>query len=81
MHPVDGKRIQVVPSFPPTPFNHHQTGIFQNPEMLHHGAAIHLRQGFAQMAGGLRTVLQKVENVSAGPMAERLEKRVILIVC
>jgi hypothetical protein len=48
--------------------------------VLHDGAAIEIAEGFAQGAGGLRRILQRVEDSATAMVAQRLENPVVLFV-
>lgn len=73
------ERVEVVPTFPATPFDNHKARFFKHREMLHHRAAIHIRHHRAERAGRLRLILDHINNPAPHTMAERLEQRIIFI--
>ena len=55
-----------------------QPGILQYLQMLHHGAAVDVREGIAERARGQRPVTQRIQNLPPGMVAESLEDAVVL---
>lgn len=75
---LDRQAVQMVPALPAFLPGNYEIGFFKHPQMLHDGAAVHLGEGFAERACRARLFLQKVENVAAAAMRQRLENGVVI---
>ncbi len=75
---LDRQAVQVVPAFAAFLPRHYQIGFLQHFEMLHHRAAIHVREGLAEHAGGAWAFLQQIQNLAAPMVRQSLENGVVV---
>ena len=75
-----GKRVEVIPSLAPAPFDHDKPGIIENLQMQHDRAAVELGHDGKQHACRAGAGIQCVEYAPAGTVPQGFEKSVILVV-
>ena len=75
----DRQGIEIIPALPPCPPDQDQVSVFQHFQMLHHGAAIHVREGRAEHSRSLRLVLQAIKHRPSAGVSQRLENHVVFV--
>jgi len=76
---VNGEGVEVVPALAAAALGDDQVGGFQHLQMLHHRAAVEVRELRAQTAGGQRLIAQHVEDGAAMMGGEGAEHTVLLL--
>src|SRR5436309_252302 len=67
---LDRQRVEMVPALAPLALCDDQIGLFEYLEMHHHRAPVHVRESLAERAGGLRQILQPVEQLAPARMRQ-----------
>lgn len=76
---VDRQRIEIIPAFSTAPNDSHQIRLLQDLKMLHHRAAIEVREMRANRSGCERLVTQIVEDLAPNRCGKSLEHTVMRI--
>ena len=74
---ADRDDVEIIPAKPSILFHKDQTRLFENREMLHHGAAIELFEVQAEIARRPRAVLEEIEYPTPPRVGQSLEYSIV----
>lgn len=76
---LDRQAVQMVPTLASFLFGDHEVCIFKHLQMLHYGAAVHIRKSLAEHASRSRRILEHIQNFAPATMRKGLEDEVAML--